>query len=449
MLLRLCIFVLCAFPVFVSAQTATWSLVVNGRDVYSVAASPAKQSILYAGLAARYILKSTDAGITWSELTIGSGGGLSLISTMVPHPTDTNIVLAGGSFFDGLARTTDGGNTWNTVLQDPDFGRFTVLSSSSVAFHPTNPDTVFAVKEIQSVVYRSVDAGANWDSLSKPPGLVNTDALRALTIAPDSSHIMLLSGRRSIIFRSTDAGNSWDGSVQLPGLQPDTDVSCFRWSPSQPGTVYAAVQTSIAANTGNGGVFKSTDYGVTWARIKAVDTSLYAMEIYPTKNGDEMYVGGNVIALATGAVQGRGIVLRSADGLQTWQDMSDVPWAPLEDGSMIKNIWGFARSVSADGIPYVYMATESGMYRTELVTSIRNVIQHNPVNIRFHHSTIEVVDPVLQNAVITVYSTVGELLFTSTLTNGNCTLPSHLQGILAIQLTEGLSTHTTLLSCIH
>ncbi|MBU3699764.1 MAG: hypothetical protein FGM33_07120 [Candidatus Kapabacteria bacterium] len=356
-----------------SATAQLWLPNIQQRAIFSIITNPMNPRTLYAGGYGRALFASSDAGATWQELSVGDLGGISQITALAMHPKDTNVIFAGGVNFSGVDRSTDGGITWQNVLNDPEGRRFEIYSKGSIDFNPRNPDTVYVLRSYPAAVYRSPNKGVRWDSIGTIPGLVTSDRMNSLAVCPqpDSAHIMLASGRRSVMFRSTDAGRNWASTGTMMAGHPDCDVVQIRWSPSIPGRVYAVGQYQIKTNATNAGLMISNDYGLTWETRKFQDTSLMSLEVFPTKNGDEIFIGGGQWFLSDKSIKGDSIVLRSVDGGTTWQDLSKVEWMTNELGDVGSNIWGFAVTRDDNGLYEVVMATEGGTYRSTAVTSVQ------------------------------------------------------------------------------
>ncbi len=390
-----------------------WYLAVPQRAVFSIATNPLNPKSMIAGNYSRGFLSSIDGGSTWMELSIGDLGGTSQITALVYHPKDTTILLAGGIGFTGVDRSTDGGISWENVLSDPTGVRFEIASSGSIAFHPTNPDEIYVVRGTPPNVYRSIDAGQTWEEHGTISDLDASARLRAIAICPepDSSKIMLATGRRTAIHRSVDGGKTWTSTKYTLGTHPFPDGSQIRWSPTVRGRVYAA---SLVGNVGNGGLHYSDDYGITWQLMKFRDTSINALEVRGTNNGDEIFIGGAQILGGTAQVWGDSIIYRSPDGGNTWQDLSDVPWLENELGEVVANVWGFAVT-QTEGPAEVFVATEVGAYRSNAVTSVRELSATNDrLALRSMGSSLAVKSEIDEAFTVVLYSVEGrELLRTN------------------------------------
>lgn len=354
------------------ASAQQWTSSLPNRACYSVCVNPLDRSIIYVGNVARTVFRSSDGGTSWDELTVGSGGGggPSLITTLVVHPRDTSVLLVGGIAFAGLDRSDDGGQSWTNVLIDPMGVRFEVASSAAITVNATYPDSMYVMRLNPTYLYRSIDAGITWDSVGAIVGLPSQGSIRALTMAPDSSNILLAGGRSAYIRRSTDRGKTWTMVTNTLGLS-DAEIVNFVWSPTTPGKVYAV---AIIQFTSSGGLHESTDWGLTWTTTRFRDTSLYALAVQATRSGDEIFVGGNLLELHEGAVKGDSIVYRSVNGGTNWQSLDSVEWSENETGNTIANVWGFAIGY-AGKYPEILMATESGLFRSSYITDVGRVLE--------------------------------------------------------------------------
>ncbi|EMA19705.1 WD40/YVTN/BNR-like repeat-containing protein [Haloarcula argentinensis] len=154
----------------------------------------------------------------------------------------------------GLQRTTDGGATWETVLDAGDR-----VMSVTVSQH--DADVVWAGTE-PSAVYRSADGGETW---TERPGLTDLDSasrwafpprphshhVRWLALAPDDPERVYAAIEAGAFVHSPNGGETW---VDHPdGARRDNHTLATH--PDAPDRVYTAAGDGFAL---------STDRGATW-----------------------------------------------------------------------------------------------------------------------------------------------------------------------------------------
>ena len=275
----------------------SWAVIsddIPAAGVTDVAIDPTNSQILYAltGDADRSIYhpytrgvyKSTNGGATWAQTGLNyTTNGVTLTSIIV-HPTSTNIVLVSGT--NGIWRSTNGGAT------------FTNVNGSSIRelhFNPLQPATVWAGAKTGAVLLRSYDAGATWTQLTNLANGVPTSALArrlSLDISPvDTNYVYLLATNTSDalqgFYRSTDAGTTFtlmSTSPNIPSSQGWYDLAVAA-DATTANTVYAAGLN----------VYKSTDGGVTWA-----STSIPHVDVH-----DLQFNGTDLLASSDGGVYRR------------------------------------------------------------------------------------------------------------------------------------------------
>jgi len=366
-------FAFCCALVLASISTLAqgWTPVIPGRAVYGIAVNPLNPTTVFAGNVARTMFRSGDGGFTWEELSIQEISGTSRVALLVIHPTDTTVMFAGGPEFTGLDRSTDAGQTWSNSIKDNSGRRIEFTGTTSLAVHPVATDTVYAVRSSPPIVYRSMNKGATWDSLSIVDTVVGARSNSiAVCPTPDSANIIVAGGRGSIIYRSVNGGRTWTRAARL-SAQPDAEAMVIKWSLVTPGLAYATASNLFVENTGNSGIFSSTDFGVTWARIRFMDTSLYALELHRTLVSEEIFVGGYQGEGSGAALKGDSIVMRSPNAGQQWSSMGTVPWTENEVGKRRANVWSFGVTM-ADGFPYLLLASEAGAFMSTQVVSVRD-----------------------------------------------------------------------------
>lgn len=171
------------------------------------------------------VYKSTDGGQNWTHMGLKDS---RQIGGIVIDPRNSNVVYvaAEGSVWGaggerGLYKTTDGGKTWNKILNISEN-----TGVNNIVFDPRNPDVLYATSEQrrrhiftkigggpESAVYKSTDAGATWEKIMS--GLPTVDiGGTGLAISPVNPDVIYLSVEaaegKGGFFRSTNRGSSWE-----------------------------------------------------------------------------------------------------------------------------------------------------------------------------------------------------------------------------------------------
>ncbi len=170
------------------------------------------------------VYKSTDAGKTWMHLGLEDTRHIARIR-IHPHNPDLVYVAALGHAFGpnnqrGVFRSTDGGKTWDHVLFHSD-----KAGAIDLSMDPSNPRTLYAaIWEAQrtpwsltsggpdSSLYRSTDGGETWTELTNNPGLPSGLKGRigvAASPAKAGRVWAIVEAEDGALFRSDDAGASW------------------------------------------------------------------------------------------------------------------------------------------------------------------------------------------------------------------------------------------------
>jgi photosystem II stability/assembly factor-like uncharacterized protein len=145
------------------------------------------------------------------------------------------------------------------------------------------------------------------------------------------------------IWKSSDGGLTWK---PIFDDQPDSSIGSIAVAPSNPNLVYAgAGEANIRGNVVPGhGIYKSTDAGKTWTHVWKQRGQIGTMIVHPT-NPDIAFAA--VLGSAFGPNRERG-VYRTTDGGKTWQQVlakdqdtgaSDVCFDPSNPQILFAGLW--------------------------------------------------------------------------------------------------------------
>lgn len=344
----------------------------------SMAVSSINDSILYVGTGDKNfgggskigngVYKSNDAGLTWSQIGLEQTG---IITEVVTHPTDTNIIYAAtlGNTYEktndrGVYKTVNGGQTWSNIL---------FLSDSSgimdLIMDPSDPNTLYAsgfnrinlpyksvVKGPESDIYKTIDGGTTWVQLTN--GLPITEESRVgLAIAesnPNTLYAIYVAGADQNIkdvYKTINGGTSWtalnviqngvafdvhkgfgwyfgeiyinpydNDNIIIPGVDMYQSLDAgVTWSQNVPDwwtyEVHADKHDVLFLNATSyiiatdGGLYKTTDNGLSWTDIENIPvTQFYHIAVDPVNNGT--YGGG---AQDNGTMSGNAVTTNNWD----------------------------------------------------------------------------------------------------------------------------------------
>ena len=221
------------------------SLGPPGGEVRSLVVAPSEPARLYLGTATGHVYASLDAAENWEELPVALGHD-AVVDNLLVHPGDANIVFAAywtPQGTGGLARTSDGGTTWEhmSLLDNP--------SLRSIAIAPSHLRTMY-VGGIGGV-WRSDDGGASWRNVNGQ-GL-SAEFVESLAVDPrNPDHIYAGTWRQ--VYRSHDGGETWQRIYQ--GMAVDRDIFSLAIDPNDPDTVLAGTCNFL---------YYSNDGGSSWA----------------------------------------------------------------------------------------------------------------------------------------------------------------------------------------
>ncbi|UCC71707.1 MAG: glycosyl hydrolase [Gemmatimonadota bacterium] len=171
------------------------------------------------------VYKSIDGGRSFEKMGLGDSEHIGMIR-VDPRDSDVVYVAAQGPLWAaggdrGLYRTTDGGQTWNRILEIDEH-----TGVSEVHFNPRNPDVIYAVAYQRrrhvwtlinggpgSGIYKSTDAGATWRKINEglPRGDKGRIGMAVSPVNPDVVYAIVEAAtrERSGFYRSENGGENW------------------------------------------------------------------------------------------------------------------------------------------------------------------------------------------------------------------------------------------------
>ena len=346
----------------IAPDGSTTELGVIGTSVRAAAAAQHGDSIwIYATGQDGKVYLSEDSGLHWELVTPmlnQSSGRFEAIAACDRHPEVAyagfrGLQLAGGDehLFNGIAKTIDGGHTWNIVFKESTHAAANLRGSwieqrarqgnvdiwfdapKSLGVAPTNPDIAYATDLFRT--YRTLDGGATWQEMNSKQLDDGSWTSRGLDVTTnygvqfdpfDSQHIFI-DNTDIGLFQSSNGGQSWRSTSQ--GVPDDWRNTAYwlAFDPTQRGLIWGAFsgvhdlprpRMWRTRSTGffTGGVAVSIDGGYHWLPSSADIPSDAITHILL----DPSSPAGNRTLYA--CAFGRG-VYKSVDNGHTWTQKSN------------------------------------------------------------------------------------------------------------------------------
>jgi photosystem II stability/assembly factor-like uncharacterized protein len=344
-----------------SNRGITWKPIFDDQGSYSlgcVTLDPNNSDVVWLGTGENQALrsvsfgdgvyKSADGGQTWKHMGLRNSEHIGKI-LIDPHNSDVVFVASPGPLWApggerGLYKTTDGGKTWQRVLQVSEN-----TGISDIVFDPRNVNVIYAAayQRRRNVglligggpeggIYKTEDGGANWNKLAT--GIPAVDLGRiALAVSPQNpntiyAHITA-SGKEGGFFRSPDCGATWV-------RQSDYQVV----DPQYYGKIYADPHKFDRVYAMDVAIHVTEDGGQSMQRVPwAIHTDNHALTFDPT-DANHLLVGND------------GGLYETYDGGSTWRNSNNLPSlqayrVAVDDAQPFYNVYGGAQDNGSQGGP--------------------------------------------------------------------------------------------------
>ncbi len=251
-----------------------------GGRIADIAISHTDQSTWYVAVGSGGLWKTTNRGTTWTPI-FDSQKSYS-IGTVTIDPNNSAVIWVGTgenvsgrhvAWGDGVYKSLDGGKTWHSM------GLKKSEHIGKILVDPRNSDVVFVAAEGplwsaggERGLYKTTDGGASWQAvleIDENTGVTdvefdpsNPDVLYAAAYQRQrQTWSFLAGGPNSGIYKSTDNGDSW---VQVKTGLPKGDVGKIGLAvtAANPDIVYATIE----ANDKEKGFYRSLNKGESWEK---------------------------------------------------------------------------------------------------------------------------------------------------------------------------------------
>jgi photosystem II stability/assembly factor-like uncharacterized protein len=308
----------------------TWRQITNGLPAttyfYKIAVNPASPNVLLAALGSNYanpvntggLYRSEDFGESWTRIVPTSIGEEGLNCSDIVFSPDGNKAYILGPFTTGSPNwwengtgyriSYDGGRTFTQVTTN-------LPGTGCLAIHPLSPDIMYAFTAVDcgtSQLYRSADAGLSWSWINSSFTSNQCGYNMALEMHPANAQNIYVG--TIILYRSTNSGNVF----QHESMPYHFDIHDIAFNPKNP-------NENIVAT--DGGVARSIDNGMNYTNINKTLTTLECYSVSSSSDESNSMITGS---------QDNGIQERymSVSGNYEWQGLTgyDATTVVIDEG---------------------------------------------------------------------------------------------------------------------
>jgi photosystem II stability/assembly factor-like uncharacterized protein len=224
------------------------------------------------------VYKSIDGGRSFKNVGLANSEHIGMIR-VDPRSSNVVYVAAQGPLWSeagdrGLYKTTDGGETWERILEIDEH-----TGVSEVYFDPRSPDVVYAVAYQRrrhvwtlinggpgSGIYKSTDAGSTWKKINRglPSGDKGRIGMAVSPILPNVLYaIVEATGNKGGFFRSDNGGENWSKQGSYVSGSPQYYQEIYA-DPHKPDRIYS-MDTRFMGSEDGGANFSGV--GERWKHV--------------------------------------------------------------------------------------------------------------------------------------------------------------------------------------
>jgi photosystem II stability/assembly factor-like uncharacterized protein len=237
------------------------------RALFNVPGDPSNKTWL-AGAATGGIWRTTDGGNTWSDRSAEfpvlpiSCFAADQSATVIYAGTGEHVSSFYSAIGNGIFKSTDKGVTWSQLSSTNNHEEFGIVTR--IAVDPVNPFTIVATTAPHNVsadnsssIMRSSDGGVTWTKVLEVTGILEQ------VIATHGNFNKLYAAEHGVgVWKSSDGGLTW--TLSNRGMSPEGRIE-LAVSSFDPRVIFASAEGTLSGS--NSDLYYSSDEGATWSLV--------------------------------------------------------------------------------------------------------------------------------------------------------------------------------------
>lgn len=226
-----------------------------------------------------YNAQPKETGWEWGNVEIVGGG---FVPNIIYNPTEEGLVYC-RTDIGGAYKLNKETNRWECITDFIGGDDWNYMGIESIATDPVEPNRVYIAAGTYSssagAIFYSDDYGENWGIFELPFGCggneVGRGAGERLQVDPNDNSILYFGSRADGLWKSTDYGRTWAEVTSFPtkggyneeGYSQGLTFVAFDKSSSESGKATKTIIVGAATVSGNC-LYRSDDAGETWTEIE-------------------------------------------------------------------------------------------------------------------------------------------------------------------------------------
>lgn len=260
---------------------------LEARDILSLAVSHFDTNVMYIGTSRGGMYSTQDAGETWVKMNFAPTD----INVIALNPQEPKTIYATAVWESrgNVFRSDDNGITWRSIYIEP----VQNTQVKTLAFAPNDPRTIYlgTTKNEKgfATLARSVNGGETWENV-----LTQKNTIDHVAFDAEDAATIYVSGESFGLLKTRDGGTTWEPLRKIKRTKEQEyfqgSVQSFVTHPRDRGVLYAGTDR---------GFYQTRDYGVAWTEIDIIGTSkglpIRAVAVNPGDSSRLIYAAAQAV----------------------------------------------------------------------------------------------------------------------------------------------------------
>jgi len=200
----------------------------DGTVISALAINKINSQVLFAGTSEGVIIKTTDGGVTWTNIKKADG---PVVGIVFDSASDWHVFFA--IFEVGVLETRDGGKVIEDISRKIDT-KGNITSVYSLVGDPSSAGVVYV--GTGNGIFKKTGAGDLWEAVN----LIESSKafpIRAIAVSPNNPKELIYASAKAL-YKSTDGGTQW-ATFQLDTAK---EIGVLKYDPTDPTKLYGGLR---------------------------------------------------------------------------------------------------------------------------------------------------------------------------------------------------------------